>query len=1595
MPIDQVLTEEPEQVLDPLFSPAKSESGDDFFGQLGSQGDAPQSKPGSPAKVDDVAAKWQAALADDEFLDDDEGLLPSDDEGFLPSDDEGPPVPPPNVPTEGYFGAAPQTQSQPPASSRYTPQPQQQQQWQPPPQPGTPNMYAPQQNQYQPAPIQQSQTGYFQPPPSTSPYSQFGTQQPHPAPKKPQSYVDKKEGYQSPYDLPMDINPPLRRKGSNLAPVQPQHGPPPGVTPSPPLRNSSLGGLLSPPIPGGVPPQGTLKPKPPQQKQQFFEELPMAPPKPRSTSAMGRYAPIPGQDPMNAPPMARTNSLGPQALPPRPGNTQGLYSSPQMPYAQPTFAQSPQQSPQQSFAQPNQYTPAPAQMMARQGSVPGGVAFVPPPAIMPTSNRYSPAVPQAPTYAPPPSGTSSGGYTPTPPAPAGVPLQAQVSPLPTQSKYAPRPGGPPQASRPPSGTYALPPAQQIPAQTHGYASPPPQQDGEVSPTLVQSRPVLHDGYRRNSGEHHVMHSSRPGTAAGPSSALEAPKEEEEEEGAVVQSNGHMKSDRHQSMPPPPATMNKYAPPHTRSTSTPPPRALYSPPANAAQAQLSPKKGILLPRSGSPDLYTFQPPPRAQTGSPGSLHGRPKIAQKPRDPYERPSSALAHSTLANHYPESRATSGVPLPANFIAPDDVTGKDELQRWQGAPVFTWGFGGAVVSMFPKRTQRYTSDLQAQTKCSPGEVKVRALSEIYPLAEEATKFPGPMWTGSKSANKSKKKEAATYMDSRIEAFEKSLMDIYDPTERREAEELCMLWKVVKIMVDNDGAVEGTPEINAAVRKILVPEAAEAAEGETDSGFVTMAGMTSMQPANAETVDSDAVQVFRKKLLTGEREAAVWFAVDKRMWAHAFLISGTVGPDLWKRVVQEFVKNEVKTLGEGSASLAVLYETLAGNWEESVDELVPPSARMGMPMLSTAQDKEMSVEERLGKWRETLALILSNRSPGDQASILALGRLLAGYGWIGAAHICYVFARQSPLGGAGALFAGADDQTSDFTLLGVDLRTRTGNAKNHDSIILSEIYEFAVSLSPHAGTAQPIFPHLQIWKLHYAMILAENGHKAGAQKYCDAVAAAVKAWNKPSPYFHQVFGSALEDLTKRLQEAPRDASSASGSKWIPKLTSDAVSTSMWGAFNKFVSGDEAGNDAGLKNDGEGPFASISRSQSGVDLYGAYSGTSPTASRAPSMSYNPGASNRYAPSTAARSSMDSVRPSIYEPQQRNSSEMYRPSNGNSYEPSVGGGNPYEPQVPSSPYGAPGANSYESSQPNSAGFASGPYAPRHSLESTPEVSEKAPALGYTPYEQSSAPQQFNGNSYEPQNDAGGYQPPDTGYTPYQPEPDSDEDKPKPKPKKSFMDDDDDDKLFQQAEKVKKAEEERKRKEEEKKQQEQNAGKKGWFGGWFGRGTTPEPGTPGAPIKAKLGEESTFVYDPDLKRWVNKKAGESAAPAPKPQGPPKRTASPSPSITSTATVPRAAPPRMMTPDPPMASSVPTTTTLGSGLAPPSMGPPRGLSPSPGPGMRSVSTGSAPPPPKTGGDAMDELLGPPMPRKGTPAGRRKKGGANRYVEVIPGQQ
>jgi hypothetical protein len=170
----------------------------------------------------------------------------------------------------------------------------------------------------------------------------------------------------------------------------------------------------------------------------------------------------------------------------------------------------------------------------------------------------------------------------------------------------------------------------------------------------------------------------------------------------------------------------------------------------------------------------------------------------------------------------------------------------------------------------------------------------------------------------------------------------------------------------------------------------------------------------------------------------------------------------------------------------------------------------------------------------------------------------------------------------------------------------------------------------------------------------------------------------------------------------------------------------------------------------------------------------------------------------------------------------------------------------------------------------------------------------------------------------------------------------------------------------------------------------------------------PIRAKLGESNSFYYDPDLKRWVNKKGGDTTPtptatlPPPKATGPP-RTAS-GPPTSGPTSAPRTGPPqravsemtsglshseRAGTPPIPtasgslaplmMARSVSNGSVSGGPPAPGSSGPPSAPPSRPGTSMSNASS-------------IDDLLGPPTTRKGAKgaAAKAKKKGRG-YVDVM----
>lgn len=1387
------------------------------------------------ASGEDLDAKWKEMFGEDEddlLLDDvpetkefdPAAFLGSDDEGFLEDEEETTPEPPkPAAAAAQTVGTGTQT-----PNGRYMPS--NQIPARPVPQatsyfPTGPTSAIPPSNPYFPStptaaiqPVAAAPYGLPSVAPSAPPQYGYGAQPPPPELKKAESFVDKaKGGYESPYDLPMEVvKMPKKRVSmqtlqrtptSNLAPGPPPPPrsastnsplPPPPAASAPSRSSPTLGYTAQPPPTAQAPPRSDTKPQ-----EKFFEELPVVA-KPRSASRQSSRG-------VGSPP--QTSPYGPPSLPPPPPVSQfAAPASPAVPAAPPTPSQSASDIP--NLVAPPRVNPY---------------------ASLPSSAGLSPALPVA----------ASSRYSPAPP---GAP-QVNGSAPPVSTRYSPAPPG----ARQPSAGYT-PSSSAPPLLPHQPRTSSPLAHFEVSHERTRAHaPSQGEGgmtERRTSSSIYDPRLQRVPSLP--------PTREVEEEEDISKSQSFP---QHVLSQPTSPQATRYGPLPNRARQTPPPSSLATFPTSSPKRATSSHAPVAPPRD-------FAPPPRSQTQSPGALYGN--RSEKPAESIPRPSSAhdpagprpaVYPVAGGTHIPAAIAPTqvparprGVPQNLNLVAPTDGRENDPLQRWRGAPLISWGVGGTIITTFPKDVPRYGMNQSVPMIVrSPGEVKLQHVKDIQPLEERLSKFPGPL------KGKSKKKETIAWLTSGIESLERNLSTnpyghAHVSHDDKRVVERVLLWKILRLFIEHDGSLEGNPTVEKSVRDLLAPDAETSGDPTTFMTGASMAGLTSTPATSmqADAVDSSTVDQIRRHLLTGDREKAVWAAADKRMWGHALLIANALAPELYKQVAQEFVKKEVNFPGHNNESMAALYEVLAGNHEESVDELVPVHARAGLQLVAkdSVSGPSKDAMEGLDNWRETLCLILSNRSTGDAKAINSLGNLLSSYGRAEAAHICFLFSKSH------TVFGGLDDPASNFVLVGSDHRRQAEQfAKEIEPLLLSEVYEYGQSLA--AGANVPVSnPHLAAYKLQHAYALAEYGYRDKALQYCEAIATAITAQTRRSPYHHPILETAVDDLMTRLRQAPKEESSS----WIPKPSMNKVTDSVWNRFNKFVAGDDDGSGQGSpKDNGEsGPFAriaggtpTISRPPSaGLETFGAavpnFGLTSPPGNGSAVAPPAPvtRAASRYAPAVTqpAVSGNSSYEPSSYAPRssmERSSGEYGRGStelSRKSLDIQSGYSNPYSPNRTSSP-----AQNYAPPQGAGLGLAQeSSYTPSQNPIYTPQIpvsspgyepmgspngvtngansypapaaetkSEDSPAIGYqppsygyeppslTPYEapaettaedkDKAESEEVNNGGYEPPSyQPYGYEPP--SYEPEQPSNDADdsgeESKPKPK-KKGIMYDDEDD------------------------------------------------------------------------------------------------------------------------------------------------------------------------------------------------------------------
>ncbi|KAG0707732.1 Sec23-binding domain of Sec16-domain-containing protein [Suillus ampliporus] len=508
-------------------------------------------------------------------------------------------------------------------------------------------------------------------------------------------------------------------------------------------------------------------------------------------------------------------------------------------------------------------------------------------------------------------------------------------------------------------------------------------------------------------------------------------------------------------------------------------------------------------SPAPDPYAFtkngmvlaSSDYRGRSGSNGSMHSTASLpmgipSQRevngfvPKTRAGEPSSYGAVSAYSQEVHVSPATRPPYAPSpSLLGTNDPLGRTSAR----APVISFGFGGKMVTCFHSSPDLITGFDVALSSRHSTDVRVRVLHKILPefaLEPSAAVYPGPLFpdsgtpvslvrTAAASQVKTKKARVIKYLEDRIEDLSRGATYMSEGTEKQHAEGKLVLVKLLKIMVENDGALSGSAHIDSAVRTALLPRIATSEGGESGSGVLSTPGFassmpnglgiipgfnggrasTSETPISVSTLFPSALDKIQEFLVRGERRQAYHYALDEKLWAHAMVIASSIDKEAWKDVVDEFLKGElgvhdaqrtafvgrgreqVPPPSNGREWLRVVYSLFSGQGPAAVQELIPtnllarttgtlqvpaPAVAHTTPMSPSFPSPAMAAQipaSALTKWPELVAAVISSPlSPEWSATLTALGDYLVSHQQVEAAHACYLLSPQtSPIGGVGS----------------------------------------------------------------------------------------------------------------------------------------------------------------------------------------------------------------------------------------------------------------------------------------------------------------------------------------------------------------------------------------------------------------------------------------------------------------------------------------------------------------------------------------------------------------------------------------------------
>ncbi|KAL7421721.1 hypothetical protein Q5752_003492 [Cryptotrichosporon argae] len=928
---------------------------------------------------------------------------------------------------------------------------------------------------------------------------------------------------------------------------------------------------------------------------------------------------------------------------------------------------------------------------------------------------------------------------------------------------------------------------------------------------------------------------------------------------------------------------------------------------------------------------------------------------PTDPYGRAGSPAYSSEFGVSPSVPNYFQAAPLDPTYV-PQQVldqrpVSEDPLGRCtmaaRNAPLAVFGFGGAIITAFPASADpsgTAMSHARAPSygyASSRGQVLIRQVTDVVEasaLKSNEASFPGPLVldpSAAKGAAAEKKRKEAViaYLNARAEEIERGLPYLKSSAShaKREAEGKLVVVRLLSALVHGDGKMFGTPDAEAAVRAALQPPAS-----------ATTA--TGLSPASAVT------NGFNGSTFVAQAQSAVATSAQRAQLSSLLLHGDKRGAcgfateqGLWSHalVISSAVDRDLWTetvLKFAASELDAAASTAA---LRAVYALFSGVTVASVDELVAAAN--ITQDPSADQWREVVSAVVFNGKPPDLLCLDELGNRLARLGLVNAAQACYLLSPNSP-------FSDVSPGAFERQVMLIE------NTRDDDGTVFAEVAEYARSLVPTPKGAEPpipSLPQLLPYKLQRAWRAAELGEVEVAQKYCRAIDAAAKPSKSAHSGLPRRLAASMEDLLERLTGTPSTTPAMAVSR---KRAKSGATIGSWieGRLTKFIAGEDDGTAPakpapakGTATAPVGPFSHFSTISPGAS--GAISRVPSTLDVTPSAyGTSPGAAQTALPA-AGHQSGHLMDPSRASSSSSSYGDTYQHGYHSSYTPwagdSVAEG---EGEDGSTPTG------YEPFSGSADGF-------------------------INPMAQAQAPPTPSANDYQS----------------------------RAQEQKAFGDDDDDDLGFGNsslsrgktpapptggAEPAKPAE----KKAEPAKADATTSPKleqkpSGWLRGWWGK----KEGEGSGPIRAKLGEESSMVYDPELKRWVVKGAkGEKTVPAATPPPPRAQTVSPSHAMRPEPAASRAmsaTPPPSHRPNgaaPPRLASAPsappaTRSSLSESITAADV-PPLARAPA------SAGSPSGPLPNRAPGASLDDLLSRPASKRPGSAAA-KKSARSRYVDVF----